>query len=73
MLPQENFGFSDLLRRSLSTIWARKIARVLLMRCAGSARSKQTHRKREWLGVARYTAAVAVNLASLLQHQPMQQ
>ena len=67
------FEFSDLVRRSLSTIWARKFARVLLMRCAGGARSNQAHRKREWLGVARYTAAVAVTLALLLQHQPMQQ
>ena len=38
----------------------------MLMRCAGGARSNQAHRRREWLGVAGYTAAVVVTLASLL-------
>ena len=35
------------------------------MRCAGGAHSNQVHRNREWLGVTRYTAAVAVTLALL--------
>ena len=45
----------------------------VVMKCSSGARSNQAHRKKEWLGVARYTAAVAVTLASLLQHQRVQQ
>ena len=44
----------------------------VVMRCSGGARSNQAHRKNKWLGIARYTAAVVVTLASLLQPQRVQ-
>ena len=42
----------------------KKIAPVLFF-----SHLKQVHRKREWLGVARYTAAVVVTLALVSQSQ----